>query len=92
MLTLYIAKQHRVFFGIAVGPWVLGRSLSSPISRCGVEPKARGGKREHRDQQHRTFSHLVQTTFPWILILALMLAVSVTVGYGILLWLDPPNW
>lgn len=91
MLTWYIAKQHWVFFGIAVGLAVLLVFVLAYIPMW----SSRKLEEENASIEINSIGHFLiwlQTTFPWILILALMLAVSVTVGYGILLWLDPPNW
>ncbi len=91
MLFEYIARQHWVFFGLGVGLALVLVIVLSYIPMW----SSRKLEEENATIEINSIGHFMiwfQTTFPWILILTVMLAVCVTVGYGILKWLHPPNW
>ncbi len=91
MLFEYIARQHWVFFGLAVGLAVVLAFVLSYLPMWSSRKLAE----ENATVEINSLGHFLiwfQATFPWILILTLMLAVAVTVGYGILKVYDPPNW
>ena len=91
MLLWYIAKQHWVFFGIGVGLMVMLFFVLSYIAMW----SSRQLEEENATVEINSIGNFLiwfQTAFPWVLILTLLLAVSVTIGYGIFRWLNPPNW
>ncbi len=91
MLLWYIARQHWVFFGIGVGmALVLVFVLSYMIMWSSREVEEENASVEINS--FGSFLIWLQSAFPWVLILTLMLAVAVTVGYGILKVISPPNW
>jgi hypothetical protein len=91
MLLWHIARQHWVFFGIAVGLAIMLIFVLSYI----VMWSSRKLEEENATVEINSIGNFAvwfQTAFPWVLILTIAGSIAVTVGYGILKWLDPPNW
>ncbi len=91
MLLWHIARQHWVFFGLGVGLAIVLVFVLSYIPMW----SSRKLEEENATVEINSVSHFLiwfQAAFPWVLILTLMLAVCVTVGYGLLKYFDPPNW
>jgi len=91
MLFEFIARQHWVFFGIGVGLVVVLAFILSYM----IMWSSRKLEEENATVEINSIGHFLiwfQTAFPWILILTIMLAVSVTLVYGIFRVYHPPNW